>query len=357
MPRKPSQSLTDFANAQTLQDANDRLRQELRKERLRSERLFETIRNATADALAGIHLPPVKRPKLTAGKKGEEKALVCFSDLQLAKVTPTYNSEVAHERVKRYAEKIALLTNIARHDHPVKEARVYLGGDIIEGEQIFSHQPWQVDASMIRQVTDGAEMVAEFVRTLAAEFETVHCVGVIGNHGLLQGGKYSRFNPETNMDRMLYVLAQQILRDERRVTWTIPWEKNERSWYAVDYPFYPKGVDLPRGIHDAAAGPGFLIVHGDQIPGSASHSVATIAKHIYGWASGAVAEPFQYVLYGHWHNPRSFRFNKFRAWCNGSFESTNTYAQEKLAAVGHPEQWLLFANHQRVTAEYLVDLS
>jgi hypothetical protein len=357
MKRDLKPSLAEHAALQTLRDSNDRLQRELLREKTRTQRFHEVIREATIDALSGLSLPPVKAPKKVKYRAAdEEKALVVLSDLQLAKVTPTYNSAVAAERVDRFARKVSLLTGIARHAHPVREARVYLLGDIVEGELIFPHQPFQIDASLIAQIKNGAEIVTNFVRTLLADFETVHVTGVIGNHGQLQGGKYSKHNPETNMDRMLYILAQEMLRGEPRCSWTIPWEKNERSWYAVDYPFGPAEAPEERPPGDRTHG--FLLMHGDQIPGSASHSVATIARHIYGYASGAVPEPFDYCLYGHWHNPRSFRFNKFRAWCNGSVESSNTYAAEKLAAVGHPEQWLLFCHpRQGVTAEYLCDLS
>ena len=45
-----------------------------------------------------------------------------------------------------------------------------------------------------------------------------------------------------------------------------------------------------------------------------------------------------------------------RCWCNGSTESTNTFAQEALAAQGDPEQLLMFMRPNRFTAEYWVDL-
>jgi predicted phosphodiesterase len=320
----------------------DRLNRQLVEEKARTRGFHLAIERAVQDAVGGLTIPAVPRYTHPRTKhSGEEKAVVLLSDLQLAKVTPTYNSQVAAERVALYAEKVSLLTSIQRSNHPVREVCVYLLGDIVEGELIFPHQPFQIDASLIRQVKDGGEIVANFVRRLLATFEKVKIVGVIGNHGFMVGGRGSRYNPESNMDRMLYLLAKEITRDEKRVEWVIPWERNESSWYAVDYPF-PKL--------------GFLLFHGHQIPGGANHSDGTIARHIYGWASGAVREPFTYAVYGHWHRPRSSRFNRFRFWCNGSVESTNTYAQEKLASVGFPEQQLLFVNNKRVTAEYLVDL-
>jgi hypothetical protein len=354
MSSEKKASLAEYASVEALRESNAHLLRQLDREKNRTELLQAGLNRAITDALSGLRIPPVPKPlkmKYKAGAGREEKAIVVLSDIQGGKVTPTYNSTVAEERVMRYARKVALLTGIARHDHPLNEARVYLLGDQIEGEFNFPHQPHQIDASLFRQIKDGAEVHANFLRDLLANFEKVHVVGIIGNHGRI-GGRNQCVNPETNSDRMLYNLTQTILRYEKRLTWNIPWERDERAWYAVDYPFAEGRYEEVTTDH------GFLLFHGDQIPGSANHSDATIARHIYGWASGAVPEPFSYAIYGHWHRPRSSRFNRFRFWANGSVESTNTYAQEKLAAVGFPEQTLLFCHAERgVTAEYLVDLA
>lgn len=353
--RKPKQSLLEHAAETALRESNDRLNRQLTVEKNRTAGFHRVIERAVQDALSGLTIPSVKAPKRSMKKGEEEKAIVVLSDIQGGKVTPTYNSQVADERVMRYGRKVIQLTNIARHDHPVHDARVYLLGDQVEGEFNFPHQPHQIDASLFRQIKDGAETHANFLRLLLSDFRQVHVVGIIGNHGRI-GSRNQCVNPETNSDRMLYNLTQTILRSEKRLTWNIPWERDERAWYAVDYPFgSPAGkmFDEPDRL-----GHGFMLFHGDQIPGSASHSLATVGRHIYGWASGAVSEPFTYAIYGHYHTPRRFRLNRFVAWCNGSVESTNTYAQEKLAAVGIPEQLLLFAHARRgVTAEYWVQLN
>lgn len=345
MPTKPP-SLATAAVIDSLRASNDRLNQQLHKERRRTEELMTAVHRAAKDVISGMRVGPVRAPKPHLSKKSggaEEKALIHLSDVQLAKVTPTYNSVVAAERVDRYANKIALLTEIQRSAHPVREARVSLLGDIVEGELIFPHQPHQIDASLLRQTVNGTQILAKFLRSLLSYFERVHVVAVPGNHGDPVGGRGNRFNPETNLDRMLYLWTKDILANEPRLTWDVAWKANESGWYLVDYPFGPESY-------------GILNFHGQQIPGSASHSDGTVAKHLFGWASGAVEEPFRYAFWGHWHRPRSSRFNRYRFWQNGSTESTNTYAQEKLAAVGFPEQYVLFGHPKRITAEYLVDL-
>lgn len=354
----------DVKNAEQQRDLRttiNRLQRQLDAAKSKTGDLVAAVERAVCDAAQAIEVPRVPwsgRGNATRARTHQdgERAIVVVSDLQLAKVTPTYNTAVAEARMQAYAEKVIQLTKIQRHDHPVDEARVYLLGDIVEGELIFPHQAHQIDASLYRQVAvDGPRILVNFLRTLLANFRAVHVVGVIGNHGQLGGRAGRQYNPETNADRMLYKFVQELLRDEPRVSWHVPDARNERSWYAVDYPFaaLEQGARPLRMSHEH----GFLLFHGDQIPGSANHSVGTIAKHIYGWASGAVAEPFDYAIYGHWHTPRRFQLNKYVAFCNGSLESTNTYAQEKLAAVGTPTQLLLFVHpRQGVSAEYWVKL-
>jgi hypothetical protein len=152
-------------------------------------------------------------------------------------------------------------------------------------------------------------------------------------------------NPETNADRMLYTITQQLLAAETRLTWQIAYKPHDTGWYEVAYPFGPE------------RGHGFLLFHGDQISNASTCSTRTIATRIWGWASGAVPEPFQYAVWGHWHSPKRIKMNRIIGWCNGSTESTNTFAQERLSAVGEPEQLLMFCHPDRgVTAEYWVNL-
>lgn len=341
-----------------LVEANEQLARELIRAKGRTADLVEAVRRAVTDAATGLVLPPVVGPskvlRRVARTRDAEKALVVVSDVQLGKATPSYNTKVAEERLAAYAEKVCSLAAIQRADHPVDEARVYLLGDIVEGELIFPSQPHETESSLYRQtVVDGPRILVNFLRRLLLDFRTVHVVGVIGNHGALGGPVRRQYNPETNADRMLYEFIRQLMRDESRCTWNIPFELNHRAWYAVDYPFGEDRMIAGNLLH----GHGFLLFHGDQIPGSANYSMKTIANRIWGWASGAVPEPFDHVIYGHWHSPRYFEAGRYSVWCNGSTESDNRFAQERLSAMGKPTQLLLFVHPRKgVTSEYWVRL-
>ena len=355
---KTTRPLDQFAKSddqvQFLRAANERLSRQLSESKVKTGELAEAVYRAASDAASALNLAPSPATIVSTRKTGtgshpasaDETALVVVSDVQLAKITASYSSEVAADRMRLYAEKVAGLTAIQRSDHPVKTARVYLLGDIVEGELIFPHQPYAIDASLYRQVmVDGPKILTEFLRSLLTLFESVHVVGVIGNHGAMFGPVRRAVNPATNADRMLYRFLAELLANEPRITFHIPDRERERDWYAVDYPVGPDH--------------GILLFHGDQIRGGGfgGFPFYGLAKRIWGWRSGAIPEPFKYAIFGHWHTPTRVTLNEITAWCNGSTESDNTYAQEELAACGKPTQLLLFAHPKiGITAEYWVHL-
>lgn len=129
--------------------------------------------------------------------------------------------------------------------------------------------------------------------------------------------------------------------DNPRITWTIPDGPGERNWYAIDT------------IGNYAS----LLLHGDQFRGGfAGFPFSGLAKKVWGWKSGAIPEHFDDVMFGHYHQLVEMTMNDTIARCNGSPESYNTYAQERLASLGRPSQRLMFVDPAKgeVSAEYKV---
>lgn len=327
-----------------LRESLNRALRQLGEAKATKGELVEAVYRAASDASAGLVMSPIPGP-LPDTRAKPETAVAILSDWQLAKVTQSYNSATCEDRIRLYADKVIELADIQRADHPVTDLHVWLLGDLIEGELIFPGQAHMIDASLYRQITvDGPRILGNFLRRMLANFENVHVTAVIGNHGALGGATRRDHNPETNGDRMLYRIVQQILAGEERLTWVIPDGDGERRWYAVDR------------IGNYSC----LLFHGDQIRGGfGGFPFYGLAKKVWGWASGAIAEPFNDVALGHWHQPTRLTMNRITGRVNGSTESDNSYAQEQLAAAGSPAQWLLFVEPVGgfVTAEYNVRLS
>lgn len=324
-----------------LKSAHAKNLKDLEKLKTHKADLVTAVFEAAKDGIAGLDFPPIPSPKKDARKKDEEVAVAVLADWQLAKITPSYNSDMCEQRIQEYAEKVIKLTNIQRADHPVKRLHIWALGDIVEGELIFPGQGHLIDSSLYRQVTiDGPRILGNFLRRMLTEFESVHFVGVIGNHGALGGRARRDYDPETNADRMLYRIIQQIFADESRITWDIPDGPHERNWYAVD----------------KIGGYSTLLFHGDQIRSFGSQY--GFVKKVLGWKAGAIDVHFDDAFMGHYHQPTKMTLNTVTLRVSGSPESYNTYAQESLASVGFPSQHLQFVHPENgVTVESTVWLT
>jgi hypothetical protein len=333
-----------------LRRKNLRLLKRLNEKTDSKAELVQAVIEAATDAASALDIPKVPQIYVPLLSKSTEIAVPLLSDVQLAKITTSrlgleYSSEIAEKRVQEYALKIIQLTEIQRKAHTINRVRVPLLGDVIEGEGIFPGQQYLVDAGLYRQITvDGPRILVNFFRTLLTAFDEVEVDGIIGNHGRI-GARSARseHDPETNGDRMLYKIVEQIMVGEPRIKFNIPDGKGERNWYGI----------LREGDYSA------LMIHGDQIRGHSGFPWYGLGKKVNGWASGAIREQFKDVFMGHWHQNAVIPLNDRDVYVNGSTESYNTYAQENLAAIGRPSQRLLFVSPDRgtVTAQYKVNLT
>jgi hypothetical protein len=336
-----SDDLDQFRDQEALSElkvAHQRVLRQLAKAKASREELVDAVYAAAKDAAAGMDITPVQAPKPDKRKPVGETAILILSDWQLGKVTPTYNTEIGAARIKLLAEKVKRLVEIQRTAHPVRELRIYLLGDLVEGEDIFPGQSHLIDSGLYGQMFSGAEILANLVRDMLQCFEKVRVVGVIGNHGRL--GRYGTFRPESNADAMMYKIAKMAVGEDKRLEWPDTFTQGERHWYATDK------------VYDKT----WFLFHGDQVSGGfAGFPWYGFGKKLQGWNMSV--ERFDYSVSGHFHTPVRMYLNGLTHWGGGSIESTNTYAQERLAAAGEPCQYLLFQHPEGVTAEYLVRLS
>lgn len=323
-----------------------KLLQEYEKIKGKQDAIADAVYRAVKEDIADNKIDRVPPPPKDKRKHSEEVAVAVLADWQLAKVTPTYNSQVCEKRIEQYADTVIRLTEIQRAEHPVKHLHIWALGDIVEGELIFPGQSFLVDGGLYRQITvDGPRIMKNFITKMLENFETVTFVGVIGNHGAIGGRSRRDHDPETNADRMLYRITQLMFENEKRIKFVIPDGRGDRNWYAID----------KIGNYSS------MLIHGDQF-GSLS-TLYSFQKKVYGWKVGAVEykdqygivqEEFNDVYCGHFHTPTKMTFNTVQMRISGSPESSNTYAIEALGAVGKASQPLMFVHPEKgiVTAEY-----
>ena len=333
-----------------LKEALDRSNRRVDQLTHNKQALVDAVYQAVEDSVQLLDLKPVKPPEAQSPTPSDEVAVLMAGDWQLHKLTPDYDGDVCEARIELLADKLIRITDIQRSDHPVRQCNLWLLGDMVEGELIFPGQAHQISSGLFRQIAvDGPRILGNLIRRLLSTFERVHVTGVIGNHGAIGGRSRRESHPETNADRMVYHIVQQLFEaaGEDRVTWNLPYIKDERAWYAVDQ------------IGNYSC----LLFHGNQVRGHSTFPWYGFAKKVLGWKALASNPRFPMPEFddaacGHWHTPTSMYLNGVTVRVNGTTESYNTYAEEQLAAMGEPSQHLMFVHPERgiVTAEYLIHL-
>ncbi len=248
-----------------LRSAHNRALRALSKREADQAELTEAIYRAAKDAALGMKIPPVPTPK-ASGKTGSPETLtVLLGDWQLGKNSETYNIEVAKQRIDLLAKKIARLIEL--HGVPVNEIQCALLGDFVESDgNIFPSQAYEVEqGGLYVQIFEGAAMLAQFVRAMAALAPKVTVRGAIGNHGRL--GRFGDHSNESNADAILYRVAKDLVKTEKRINWKESLTMGGRHWYDT--------LEMPNGktaMHSGAAHLGCRIT---QSP--SAHRVGTSA--------------------------------------------------------------------------------
>jgi hypothetical protein len=304
----------------------------LKEDAKKKQTLRELLYVAFAHSLE--HLPPITIPPVQSSQvrgRREEVAILHVSDTQFGKVTSNYDSDVASARIVHLAEKVCEVIDVRRSAAKIDEVRLYLGGDIVEGELIFPTQPHLIDQAVFDQACRTAPLaLARLINILLRKVKVVRVKTVDGNHG--DGSKHA--HPRSNWDRVCYeVLRVMLLGYEGNPRL----ELQGRLFFDISDEFF--AVDR---VWDW----GNLIVHGDQIRGGfAGFPWYGTAKKAWGWID-SIPQPWDYLWFGHFHTPASAVLNHRIFLANGTTESSNSYAQENMAAAGWPCQRLAFFNEK-----------
>lgn len=327
--------IRDAERVRELEQTCQRLQRQLASAKAKTDELVDAVERAAKDAALVVGRPaPIKKPKAQSGKHDAEVALIHIGDTQIGKVSESYNTEIAIERVHRVVKKVRRITAIQRADHPVRHCVVLFGGDMVEGNGIFPGQVWEVDSTSFAQLFAATRLMVDVVLSLLEDFETVEVYAVPGNHGRI--GRKGDEARETNLDNIAYGFAREQLSNQARCTW-----HPTGHWYQ----------HITIGEYTA------LLVHGDQIKGFSGTPAFAIARKCTAWSSGALPVSFQDVYIGHYHQNLVITLpNGGNVRMIPSTESGSQYASEFMAAKGRPGQRLVFVHPERgiVTGEYMI---
>lgn len=340
-------SLDEFASAAEYKETIVRLQRQLAKAKEKQQDLVDASFAGAHDAVVALGGLPSATPapkKAKTGKGKAEVALLHATDFQGSKLTPTYDSTIMRNRALEFVNKSIRIADIQRMDHPVNEAVIMFGGDMVEGLFNFPTQAFEIDATLFDQWVQVSAVLVEVVQLALANFDKVTVVPEWGNHGRI-GSKRDCVPRSDNIDRMCYEFAKRMLINETRLVWQ----------------------DCPEDIQRVEIGNyRALLIHGDEVGRNGFASLNTIVQHANKWQAGGYrvnGKPWVfrdlYVGHYHTHYETALPNGTGAVYGTGSTESDNRYAAVHLASQALPSQRLHFIDPEEgfVTATYKIHLT
>ena len=113
-----------------------------------------------------------------------------------------FNSEIVADRIRSVTDSVMdLIEREGAANRDYDTAHLLLGGDTVTGENIFSHQPHEIDLTLDQQIDLACELYMEQIKRLAARFPSVQVVCQAGNHGELRADGMSE---NANADKLVW---------------------------------------------------------------------------------------------------------------------------------------------------------
>lgn len=289
---------------------------------LRQLGVLEQIESATRPATPRWLVPP-------APAKGHRATLcLLLTDTHFDEVV---NPAEVHE-INAYNRHIAELRLERCFRSTVKLARHYLagvqydgvvlllGGDIFSGNIHEELQRTNAD-TLFGSLMHWLGPMQAGIELLAREFGRVHVAGVPGNHGRMTRKPIMKQRAADNLDWLFYRLMARDMRNDSRVTWSIP--------------FTPS-------VHVQVYDTRYYMEHGDNFKGGTGISGALaplmLGKHRTSLQQTRAGKPYDWMVLGHWHQEI---FHKGLI-VGPSLKGYDEYAQNELKAPPDPPAQLLW---------------
>lgn len=342
---KPDDMLRDIAQlpiddrVRLLRSANDSLRGQLSKAQAHNNIFLNVVHDLFGDRPVQVNVP--KAPQRSSGKKRVEIPVLCMGDMHIGYFKAAgrfaYNHQIAKDRMHLTVEKFIHATNDRRNSAKIETLRLYLLGDMIDGENMRAGHPHEIEGHLLKQAMFWApEALASCIIRLLAEFRTIKIVAVPGNHGR-NGPPRSDAHPATNWDSVCYLTARHLVTNAilsnnpsrlGDIEWDLPTDREKEdgtgdAWYAIDYVF-----DWCN-----------CVIHGENISGKGWGGIPFYAIEKMANRYAAVENnPIDYLYMGHIHVDAAVPTNFRKIFVNGAIESSTTYIRKELMSATQPSQ-------------------
>ena len=283
---------------------------------------------------------PVEVPKLVVPRQNPElpkrTVILPIFDIQYGQLvrpedTPAgvgqYSTSIFDTRLQRYLEAVTYSIDDYASSHAITELIFVLGGDLTEGDEIFSGQAWQLEVDPARQVYEIKSKLVPAIRQIVRHAKEAHGVPAIGlycvpgNHGKV-GGKRGGARPTTySWDWLASMLIADDLRAE---------------------PINSIGIEPGGALFFGAAGEHiFLTIHGDEVHGWGGLPFYGLSK-FDGRMIRMRHTIYDYTLMGHHHQPASIPNGTGETIVSPDWVGGNNLSRQ-ITAASRPGQWMLFA--------------
>lgn len=292
-------------------------------------------RESGVEIITGVLQDVYKKPsdlkvlKPRKSKKSQaETALLHLTDIHYGKLTSTFDTSTCVDRMIQLSEAVEEIVALRRSSAAINKIVVLLGGDMVEGQNIFPGQAFSLDADIVQQcLKDGPEVVANTIIHMASIFPEVEVQAVPGNHGRVDKNGSGQFNTDSIFYEVVRGLVSKVAKN---VTWNLPLDREPgKQWFA----------------YTQIEGRGVVLIHGDFRGGPTNtlgYPWYAIGRRVAHWSS--VFPSFEFVFVGHNHVWAGFETAGKMVLATGSIESNNDYAAKNFASEGQPHQRLCFFN-------------
>jgi len=286
-----------------------------------------------------IKIKPIKQE----GKRGQgdEVHLQLISDCHCGLLTPSYNVQVFKERLEKLKQTMVNICLLHRKMRPIRKLVVPFLGDQVQGEQ-YGRQGYveEYEIGAVEQIYD--VLVPEFTNffvNLLQVYPSIEIYGVEGNHGNIQP-RSQTISKRSNWDIVFYRALKEALVKYSRITINTQ-EAGAQPYQVIE-----------------VNGWKFLLIHGDLIISYMGIPYYGLERKEMRWKQSiGVAQPFDFGLFGHFHNPNFLWNNGIPTYINGSFSTDSRFPLMRMGLKDVPKQYSLFVNRKwGVTATYLIDL-
>lgn len=281
---------------------------------------------------------PVEVPKIKLAKQDRKlparSVITPIFDQQFGQlVNPTdtpgnkgaYSVAIFDQRLARWVEGVTGNIRDYATSHRVEELIIPLGGDQVEGDEIFPGQAWQLEIDPPQQVWQLAckmDTALQGVVRFAREEIGVKFIGVYGvddNHGVV-GGKKAGARPKTYSWNWLF---QTILYDKLRAQ-----------------PIDEMASEPGGSLFFRCATHEFQLIHGHQIKGWGGLPFYGLTK-FDGRSIRMHNTIYRYLLMGHHHQPAEIPNGAGESIVSGDWVGANNLSGA-LNAASRPQQKVLF---------------